>query len=324
MTDARDQTTQTPVPIGDGQTTLEELHLRPSPKRRFSLRGAPKIAVATMVVLVLVSLLAPVLAQHDPELVDLRARLLPPVGFSTEVRTPEGDEIVSGSWDHPLGTDQVGRDILARLMYGARLSLGVALLAMLFGAVLGTTVGLVSGYLGGATDTFIMRFVDILYSFPVVLLALLLTVVRGPGFANVLIAMVFILWTRFARVVRGESLTLRSREFVVQAKVNGGSTLRIVFGHILPNTFPTVIVLITLLLGWTILIEASLSFLGAGLPPTTPAWGVMIDSGQQYLRNAWWVATVPGFAIMLTVLAFNILGDWLRDVLDPKLSHVWR
>jgi len=291
--------------------------------RRITFKNAPKFAIAVVLAMILVALFGPLMTPYDPEIPDLRNRLEPPVGFSTEARTPEGTEIISGVWSHPLGTDQVGRDILTRLMHGTRLSLGVALFAVIVGGLIGTTVGLVSGYAGGMTDAIIMRFVDILYSFPVVLLALLLTVVRGPSFGNVIVAMIFILWTRFARVIRGEALAFRNRDFVIQARISGASAPRIIFRHILPNVFPTVIVLTTLLLGWTILIEAALSFLGAGLPSTTPAWGVMIDAGQRYLRTAWWIATMPGLAIMMAVLAFNLLGDWLRDTLDPKLQHVW-
>lgn len=284
-------------------------------------REAPKLPVFILTIVVFLALFGPLFAPHDPVKMDLGNSLLPPVGITTQRQTFEGFETVRGTWEHSLGTDSIGRDILSRLIYGTRYSLGIAALAMILGAFLGTAVGLVSGYFGGWTDRVIMRVVDVLFSFPIILLALLLAVVRGPGFGNVVFAVSFILWTRFARVVRGETQALRDRDFVVQARINNVSTPRIMLHHILPNILPTLTVLISLQLGWIILIEASLSFLGAGLPPTIPAWGVMIDSGQRVLREAWWVATIPGIAIMLVVLAFNVLGDWMRDVFDPHLSH---
>jgi ABC-type dipeptide/oligopeptide/nickel transport system permease subunit len=284
-------------------------------------RQIPKAPVVLLGIIILMALFAPVLTAHDPERGDLASALVPPVGFQAEVGSGFSREVVSGTWTHPLGTDSVGRDILTRVLYGARYTLSVVLIAMIIGAIVGTIVGMVSGYFGGYVDLVLNRLVDVFFSIPVILLALMLVVVRGPGFGNVVIAMSFVLWTRFARVIRGETIALKSREFVAQARVNGVRPSGIMLRHILPNTVPTLTVLVSLQLGQAILIEASLSFLGAGLPPTLPSWGVMIDSGQRVLREAWWVAAVPGVAIMVVVLIFNTLGDWLRDVLDPHLSH---
>lgn len=293
--------------------------MAPSPRGLWRL--VPKTPVVIIVLAIVMSLAAPWLAPHDPQATDLSQALLPPLGFTVEVGSGFSRETIRGTSEHILGTDSIGRDVLSRLIHGTRYSLIVVVIAMLMGATLGTVVGLVSGYTGGLTDAVLMRLTDVFFSFPVILLALLLAVVRGPGFANVIVAMAFVLWTRFARVIRAEALAMRGSEFVAQARVNGASPVRIMLRHLLPNTIPTLTVLISLQLGWAILIEASLSFLGAGLPPTVPSWGVMIDGGQRVLRDAWWVATVPGVAIMLLVLAFNMLGDWLRDVLDPSLSH---
>jgi len=227
-----------------------------------------------------------------------------------------------GTWAHPLGTDRLGRDMLARILYGARVSLAVGALAVLLASSVGAAVGLVAGYYGGRVDAALMRITDATLSFPVILLALILAVTVGPSFLNVVIAISVILWARYARVIRGEVLTLMQLDFIAQARIAGAGAWRIITRHLVPNTLNTLVVLITLQVGYVIIVEAALSFLGAGIPPPTPAWGSMIAEGRDFVTSAWWVSFLPGLAIMLVVLAFNLLGDWLRDTLDPKLRQL--
>jgi peptide/nickel transport system permease protein len=248
-------------------------------------------------------------APHDPLEVDISRRLMPPVLFG-------------GDWSYPLGTDANGRDILSRLIYGARVDIPVALISLAIGAIIGTVLGVVAGYLGGATESGIMRFTDLTLAFPMILLALLLAVALGPSASNVIVAVSVVLWARFARVVRGEVLSLKTRDFVALAVVAGASRTRIIRRHLLPNVASTVFVLASLQVGWVILVEAALSFLGAGVPPPTASWGSMVSEGRDYIATEWWVATIPGMVIMLAVLAFNLLGDWIRDRLDPKLAEL--
>jgi len=201
-------------------------------------------------------------------------------------------------------------------------SLSVSLVAILIGGVVGTALGLVAGYFGGWTDTIIMRVVDVAFSLPTILLALVLATIIGPSFQTVIVIVALLLWARYARQVRGEVLTVRERDFVAQARIAGCSHLRIVFSHILPNVANTLIVLATLQVGYVILLEGTLSFLGVGIPPPTPAWGLMVATGRGLIVSAWWVSFFPGLAILLTVLILNLLGDWLRDRLDPRLRQV--
>ena len=189
---------------------------------------------------------------------------------------------------------------------------------MTIGGGIGTLIGLTAGFYGGKIDTLLMRFADITLAFPLILFAILLVMVLGPSMLNVIIAISLVLWARYARVIRGEVLGLMQRDFIARAEVSGASDWRIMMRHLLPNVMPTLIVLITLQVGWVIIVEASLSFLGAGIPPPTPAWGSMLADGREYVSTAWWVTTTPGIAIMLVVLAFNLAGDWLRERLDPK------
>lgn len=226
-----------------------------------------------------------------------------------------------GSLEHPLGTDKVGYDILSRIIHGARVSLVVAGVSILAGGFVGTTLGLVAGYFGGWWDHIVMRLVDVKLSISSILLALVLVGIIGPGFHTVIIVIALVLWVRYARLVRGETLALKSKDFVARSRVAGASTFRILSRHLFPNMVNTIVVLATLEVGQVILLEASLSFLGVGISRPTPAWGLMVADGRNLIVHAWWVAFFPGMAIMLTVLSMNLLGDWLRDRLDPKLRN---
>lgn len=261
-------------------------------------------------VLVIPAIFAPVVAPHDPFLGTLSNRLAPPVWQD------------GGTMEHILGTDKLGRDILSRIIYGARVSLTVSLIAIFVGGIIGTTLGLISGYFGGKLDAVIMRLVDISLSLPTILLALVLVAAVGPSFGTVITVLIVLLWARYARLCRGETLAIKERDFIARARVAGASHTRIMFKYIFPNVVNSLIVLATLQVGYVILLESSLSFLGAGLPRAEPAWGVMVADGRELIVTAWWVSMFPGLAIMLTVLSLNLLGDWLRDHLDPKLRNV--
>jgi len=208
------------------------------------------------------------------------------------------------------------------MIYGGRVSLMIGLLGLLVGGGIGATLGLIAGYAGGRVDAFLMRVTDTALSFPIILFAILLVVILGGSILTVVIAVALVLWARFARVVRGETLSLRERDFVALARLAGSSPRRIIVVHLLPNVFNTLMVLLSLQVGWVIIVEASLSFLGAGVPPPTPTWGSMIAEGRDYIASAWWISFFPGLAILVTVLAFNLLGDWLRDALDPTLRQL--
>ncbi len=226
--------------------------------------------------------------------------------------------VAGGDHHYVLGTDQYGRDILSRLLFGARISLGVSALALLIGTAVGTPIGLVAGFVGGWLDAILMRLVDVLLSLPVILAALALAVALGPSFTNVVLVIGLLIWPRFARQVRGEASVLVHRDYVRYAKVIGVPSWLILLRHVLPNLLPTLLVISTLQIGHVILLEASLSFLGAGIPPPNPSWGVMVSEGTGLVATGWWISLFPGIAIVLTVLMFNSLGDWLRDHLDPR------
>ena len=274
------------------------------------MRNAPWIPICIMSVMICMALFAPLLAPYSPIDQALRARLVPPFWLD------------GGSTAHVLGTDAFGRDVLSRLIYGARVSLLVALLALTAGGGVGLVIGILAGYIGGTLDNLLMRLVDAAFTFPAILFALLLAVTMGQGLVTLVIAISLLLWASFARVIRGEVLMLRQRDFVALAKVRGCSSLRIMLTHILPNVLNTFMVLVTLNIGVVIIAEASLSFLGAGIPPPTPTWGLMISEGRGRIADAWWVALIPGFAITLLVLSVNLFGDWLRDRLDPQLRQL--
>jgi peptide/nickel transport system permease protein len=274
------------------------------------LKRLPFVSSFILFAFIVLAIFADFIAPHNPYETSLRARFRPPVW-------EEG-----GSWDHPLGTDHLGRDVTTRVIYGARISLAAGVLTVLLAGFIGAAMGLLSGFYGGRIDAVLMRAADSTLAFPIILFALILAVTMGPSFVNVITAIAIVLWARYARVIRGEVLSLKERDFVSQARITGCSALRIIVFHLFPNTLNTLIVLLTLQIGYVILVEASLSFLGAGIPPPTPAWGSMVSEGRDYITRAWWVSFFPGVAIMAIVLSLNLLGDWVRDTLDPKLRQV--
>jgi peptide/nickel transport system permease protein len=284
------------------------------PRMAHALRQARRYPLLPLAILtfclVIPAVLAPQVAPYDPLKGSLAKRLRPPVWQT------------GGSIDHPLGTDKLGRDILSRIIHGARVSLLVSLVAIFVGGLIGTSLGLISGYFGGRVDTLLMRLVDISLSLPTILLALVLVAAVGPSFGTVITVLVVLLWARYARLVRGEALSIKERDFIARARVAGASHTRIMVRYIFPNVVNSLVVLATLQVGYVILLESALSFLGAGLPRPLPAWGLMIADGRELIVTAWWVSMFPGLAIMLTVLSLNLLGDWLRDHLDPKLRNV--
>ena len=221
-----------------------------------------------------------------------------------------------------LGTDHLGRDMLSRIIHGARISLIIAAVTLGVGGFIGTTLGLAAGYFGGWVDELVMRVVDIFLALPLILVALVLVVALGSSFSLVVFVLVLFIWVRFARQIRGEVLQLKTMDYIALAEVAGASTPRILFVHLLPGVINTLIVVATLQVSIVILAESTLSFLGAGVPPPTPAWGSMIANGRDVLKDAWWISTMPGVAILLTVLALNLFGDWLRDKLDPRLRQL--
>jgi peptide/nickel transport system permease protein len=294
-------------PTGNALVLSEaEIPARPATRDR----KLPVIPIGIIAVFVLVAILAPLLSPADPHEQSLRNRFKPPVW-------EEG-----GSWKYALGTDRLGRDMLSRIIWGSRVSLAAGVLAVLLASAFGAAVGLVAGYYAGRVDASLMRMTDATMSFPVILLALILAVTVGPSFTNVVVAISVILWARYARVIRGQVLTLMHLDFIAQARIAGAGAWRIITRHLFPNTLNTLVVLVTLQIGYVIILEASLSFLGAGIPPPTPAWGSMIAEGREFVTSAWWVSMFPGLAILLVVLAFNLLGDWLRDTFDPKLRQL--
>ena len=267
--------------------------------------------VLLLLILVIPAIFAEFVAPYGP--VDspqgIRGRLEPPV-------------FAGGSWDHVLGTDLTGRDMLSRIIYGSRVSITIAGIGIAIAGTIGVTLGVVSGFYGGLVDAIIMRLVDVSLSIPPVLLALTLATVLDPSFRTVIIVVGALLWSIYCRQVRGDTLSVRTQDYIARARVSGASDIRIMVKHILPNITNTVIVLATLQVGFVILLEAGLSFLGVGLSRPTPAWGLMVADGREVIIRAWWVALWPGLAIMLTVFGFNLLGDWLRDRLDPRLRQL--
>jgi peptide/nickel transport system permease protein len=279
-------------------------------RRAGQLRRLPLIPILILSIFVVAGLAAPLLAPHDPERGEVRARNQPPAWL-------EG-----GNTKYLLGTDHLGRDMLSRVIYGARISLVVVAVTLGIGGTVGVVLGLVSGYYGGWLEELIMRLVDIKLAIPTILLALVLVLALGQSFLIIVVILAIAIWPRFARNTRGEVLQLKTMDYIALAKVSGASTPRILFKHIFPGVVNTLIILATLEVGIVILLESTLSFLGAGVPPPTPAWGSMVADGRDRLAVAWWISTIPGVAIMLVVLSMNIFGDWLRDMLDPRLRQL--
>jgi peptide/nickel transport system permease protein len=257
--------------------------------------------MALLLVVTLVAALAPVLVDGNPNQPDYAARLASPL-------TP----------GHLAGTDQLGRDVLSRLIYGARVSLLVGFVSAIAAGIVGTIVGLVAGHFGGTVDAVLMRLADVQLSFPFILLALVINAIIGLGLRNIILTLIIVGWVEHARIARGETIVVREREFVHAARLMGCREARIIFRHVLPNILTPLIVVATLQVSRFIVAEASVSFLGFGVQPPTPAWGSMISEGRDYIFTAWWLITFPGVALVLLALSVNMIGDWLRDVLDPK------
>jgi peptide/nickel transport system permease protein len=275
------------------------------------LEGFPLLPALILAGIALLAMFANVLAPYDPEVGNLVARFRPPAWQA------------AGSAEYLLGTDHLGRDILSRLIYGARVSMVVGFTAVIVAGVIGTGLGIVSGYLGGWVDQVIMRVTDTWLALPALTFAIFLAAIVGPSEMNIVIILGAVYWTRYARVIRGEVLSLKEREFVKLAIVAGCSKRTIMTRHILPNVLNSAIVLGTLMLGVVIVTEAALSFLGVGVPPPKPAWGLMLSDGKRGMMvGYWWLTVLPGTCIMLMVLSANLLGDWLRDKLDPQLRQL--
>jgi len=284
----------------------------PTPPTAFwRLQGFPMIPVLILLFIAFVAVFADVLAPYDPQIGSLARRFRPPAW-------QEG-----GSMAYLLGTDHVGRDVLSRLIFGARVSMIVGITAVLVAGGIGTLLGIVSGYLGGWADQVIMRLTDTWLALPALTFAIFLAAIVGPSELNIILILGLVYWTRYARVIRGEVLSLKQREFVRLAIVAGCSKRVIMWRHILPNVINSAVVLATLMLGVVIVTEASLSFLGVGVPPPKPAWGLMMADGKKGLMvGYWWLTVLPGICIMLMVLSANLLGDWLRVKLDPQLRQL--
>jgi peptide/nickel transport system permease protein len=266
-------------------------------------------AAGVLLLIIATAVLAPLIAPHDPLAVDIRHRLSPPAWME------------HGTAEHLLGTDQVGRDLLARMIYGGRVSLVVGVASVIISATIGVLLGLGAGYFGGNTDWTIMTVINVMLTFPFVLLALAVIAVLGPSLVNMIFVLGVAGWPIYARVVRAETLAIREREFVLAGRALGMSHGRLVFRQILPNLVSTIVVIATLQVAQVIILESFLSFLGLGVQPPTPAWGNMLGEGRLYMLNSWWIATFPGLAIFLTTLVINLMGNALRDWLDPHLKE---
>ena len=292
------QTATTTSTLGNARRTMGQVRMM----------RIPWLPVVVLLVLLVCALFAPWLAPYDPQEPDVLKGVMRIAPFESS--------------ENPLGVDLLGRDILSRLIYGARISAFISLISLGFGALVGTALGVASGYLGGKIDAILMRVCDGVMGFPTILLALIIVAIQGgAGIQNVVIAIMATVWARFARQVRGEVLSIKERDFVTLAVVAGVPSHVIMWRHIFPNVVNTVLVIISLLVGQTILLEASLSFLGVGVPPGEPAWGIMVSEGRNNLLDLWWLSLMPGLAITVVVMALNLFGDWLRDTLDPRLRR---
>jgi peptide/nickel transport system permease protein len=267
------------------------------------------IPVAVLLLLVAAAIFAQQLSPYDPLQTSLTQRLQPPA-------------FAGGTVAHVLGTDKLGRDVLSRIIFGARVSLSVSLVVILITSTIGTTLGILGGYLGGFADGLLMRITDIGLAFPFILIGFLLAVTLGPSVTTVVLAISLLGWAPYARLIRGEVLKLRNADFVLQARIIGCSPPRIMLTHIFPNIVNPLLILATLSVGLIILVESALSYLGAGVPPPTATWGSMVSDGRGLIDTAWWISFFPGLAIGMVVLSGNFLGDWLRDRLDPRLRQI--
>ncbi len=286
---------------------LEPATLAPAPVRQSGWRaGLPRISLLLMAVVVVAGLGGAVLTPHDPQALDLSISLKPPAWLA------------GGSLAYPLGTDNLGRDVLSRIIAGAKVSLIVAFYGILLSGALGSVIGMVSGYFGGVVDSILMRIVDIKMSIPSLALALMMTAMLDPGLNSVIIVIVVSYWAWYARIVRGEILSLRERDYIALARVAGVSTPMIFVRHLLPNILNLLLVLATLQIGQVIIFEAGLSFLGLGIQTPDVSWGLMLADGRNNISAGWWLTAFPGMAIMITCLSSNLIGDWLRDTFDPR------
>jgi peptide/nickel transport system permease protein len=270
----------------------------------------PIIPMVIMGCVIFAAIFANFITPYDPSAMSLTDRLTPPFFVN------------GGSTAHILGTDNLGRDILSRIIYGARISLSVALLVIAVSTTIGSILGMLAGYMGRRVDSFIMRVTDAALAFPALLIALLLGVAIGPSFFTVVLALSALGWAPYARMIRGDIIKLRQEDFIAQARVIGTPPAKIIIWHIFPNVVNTMVVLMTMSVGLVILVEASLSFLGVGVPPPTPTWGSMVSEGRNLFKRAWWISLFPSMAIALVVLSGNLLGDWIRDKLDPRLRQL--
>jgi peptide/nickel transport system permease protein len=269
--------------------------------RHFGYNPLTLFSLILIAVLVFTGLFAPLLSPYDPVEISPDLRLTPPSG------------------SHALGTDEVGRDILSRVIWGARISLQIGLTIVFFSAAIGLFIGLISGYFGGILDQILMRLTDMFMSFPTLVLAIAMTAALGPSLFNAVLAMIVVWWPIYARLIRGEVLTVKEKEYIKAIKALGAHPFKILFFHVLPNSIDVIIVRASIDFGNAVMFCAALSFIGLGAQPPQPEWGAMVTTGRDYLRDAWWLVTFPGLAIFLTVMAFNLFGDSLRDFLDPKL-----
>jgi peptide/nickel transport system permease protein len=277
--------------------------------RRLRSDAAAVVGLLVIATTVLAAIFAPVLAPADPIKNQLLERLTPPMW------------VAGGTARNPLGTDTLGRDVTSRLLYGARVSLIVGVSAVAIAGLVGVVLGLLAGYYGGWPDDVLMRIGDVQLAFPVLVLAIALLAVAGASLLTVVLVLGVTGWITYARIVRGETLTLTVREFVEAARAMGAPDRHVIWRHIVPNVLPPVIVVATFSVARVVIAEASLSFLGLGIPPPEPSWGAMLDEGRNYLTTGWWLALFPGLAILLLVLGINLVGDWLRDALDPRLER---
>ena len=277
------------------------------------IRRWPVLPGIVLVTLILSAALAPWIAPQEPNIQALRDRNAPPIWVSDDREFTQS---------YLLGADQVGRDVLSRIIYGARISLAVAGVALLSGLLVGVTLGLVAAWYGGLIDEVIARAVDIWHALPFLLVAIVVVTLFGGSLTVLMGVLAMVSWAGFVRNVRADVLTLREREYVQMARVCGASTPRVIVRHILPGVIPTIMVIATLAVGGLILTEATLSFLGAGIPAPTPSWGLMVSEGREYLTTAWWSSFFPGLAIFLVVMSLNFVGDWIRDFTDPRLRQL--